>query len=366
MADQEVELSPDKKAALARFKGETITPTEEKTAEQIAADKAEADKILADKAEADRLQAEIDAKKNTPAVVEISDEQLLEAIAKKSGRKITSWDELKPTPEVVDKEKEAEKRESEKLTFGLKKGLFNKKQYEGFISDSKNPIGLVFAAELNEAKKDDPDWNEDKEKEFKEEFDAKFGLDLDPTSSKHKRGQKQINIIAETILRHSYSPIFNLEGEYSRFESENSKQKEIQDKIIAAAPVYKQDVTDSVSKLSKIDIAFGDETYEVPVSKEILDSIQETLMDKDFVSSKITQGYTKDEIYDIAHNLVISQNFASLSYEAAKQYRAKHEKGVRGIPQGGNLEKGSDPHEGLTEDQKKAIKFYQPAGSNAN
>jgi len=364
MADEK-ELTTDQKIAIARLKGETIPATETKTPEEIEAERAESDRIAAEQ-EAERIRLE---KEKTPVPVqvpELTDEQLMELVAKKSGRKVTSWDELKPTPEIVDKEKEAEKRESEKLTFGLKKGLFNKKQYEGFIADSKNPIGLVYAAELNEAKKDDPEWNEDKEREFKEEFDAKFGLDLDPTSSKHKRGQKQIGIIAEKILRDGYAPIFNLEGEYSKFESENSKQKEIQDKILAAAPIYKQDVVDSVSKLSKIEIPFGDEKYEVPVSKEILDSIQETLMDKDFVSSKITQGYTKDEIYDIAHTMVVSQNFATLAHEAAKQYMAKREKGVRGIPTGGTLQKVGDPHEGLTEDQKKALKFYQPAGSNAN
>jgi hypothetical protein len=362
---EEVELSPEKKAALARFKGEANPTIETETPKEIEAEKKEADRI-ADEAEAERLRVESEKNKVIPVVQEFTDEQLLEAIAKKSGRKISSWDELKPTPEVVDKEKEKEKRESDKLSFGLKKGLFNTTQYEGYIADSKNPIGLVYAAELNEAKKDDPEWDEEKEKEFKEEFDAKFGLNLDPSSSKHKRGQKQINIIADTILRHSYSPIYNLENEYSKHESEANRQRAIKDKILAAAPIYKQDVTESVSKLSTISIPLGEETYEVPVSKEIRDAVEETLMDKDFIASKITQGYTKDEIYEIAHTMVISQNYASLAYDAAKQYRAKHEKGVRGIPQGGPLEKSGDGLEGLTEGQKTAIKFFQPEGSKAN
>lgn len=366
MSDTSVELTPEQKSAIARFRGAEVVESTEKTQEQIDEEKTEADKILADQEKEKLLLKEKESQ--PPAVVEFTDEQLLEAVAKRSGRKITSWDELKPKPEEVDREKEAERREVDKLSFGLKKGLFNKKQYEGYISDRQNPIGLVYAAELNEAKKDDPEWDEEKEKEFKDEFDTKFGLNLDQSSSKHKRGQKQLGIIADTILRNEYSGIYSLEGEYGKHESESSKQKAIQDKILAGAPIYKQDVQDAVAKLSTIEIPFGgDEKYEVAVPKEILDSISNTLMDNDFVASKITQGYTKEEIGQIAHTMAVSQNFAVFAHEAAKQYMAKHEKGVRGIPKGGAIEKTGDPHEGLTEGQKTALNFFvKPAGSIAN
>lgn len=370
MPDQ-VELSPEKKAALARFKGEEISTTEEKTPEQIAAEKEAADKLLADQeTEILRLEEEEKQKqKQTPAPVVpvITDEMLFEELSKKAGRKVTSWDELKPKPEEIDKEKEAEKREANKLSFGLQKGLFNKKTFEGFISDSKNPVGLVYAAELNEAKKDDPEWDADKEAEFKEEFETKFGLTLDPSSSKYKRGQKQINIVADAILRENYSPIYNLEGEYSKHESAQNTDAANKKKILEAAPIYKKEVDEIVTGLATVDIPFGtDEKYTVPVSEEIRDSIKQVLLDEDFVSSQLLKGYKKDEIAQIATNMVISQNFGALAHEAAKQYRAKHEKGVRGITEGGKLDKPADNLEGLTEKQKQALKFYQPEGSTAN
>jgi len=259
MAD-EVVLTPAQKTALSRFKGEEyVEPTPGKTEEELAAEKADADRILSE----EELRLKAEKEKNTPAplptpvTVELTDDQLLEEITKRSGRKLTSWDELKPKPEEIDKEKEAEKREGEKLTFGLKKGLFNKKQYEGFIADSKNPIGLVYAAELNEAKKDDPEWSEEKELEFKDDFETKFGLALDPSSSKYKRGQKQLNIIAETILRHHYSPIYGLESEYSKYESEVNSQKAIHDKILAAAPIYKKDVEKPLLNFQKLKFLSG-------------------------------------------------------------------------------------------------------------
>lgn len=366
MPDQ-VELSPEKKAALARFKGETIVEPEQKTPEQIAAEKEAEDKLAADQ-ETERLKlAEEEKNKQTPAAVpELTDDQLLEAISKKAGKKITSWDELKPKPEEVDKEKAAEQREAEKLSFGLQKGLFNKKQFEGFISDSKNPVGLVYTAELNDAKKDDPDWTEEKEQEFKEEFEVKFGLNLDKTSSQFKRGQKQLNIIAETILKNTYAPIYNLEGEYGRFETERTAKEAEKKKILEAAPIYKKEVGEIVASLATVEIPFGaDEKYTVPVPKEIRDAIQEVLLDKDFFTSQVLKGYKKEEIEQIATNMVITQNFHTLAHEAAKQYRAKHEKGVRGIPEGGKLEKGDNPYEGLTEAQIAALKFFKPVQAPA-
>jgi hypothetical protein len=361
---EEVELSPEKKAAIARFKGEEFTPPPVKTPEEIAAEKEAADKLLAQQQEDERLRLEEEAKqKNPPPVViaEPTDEQLLEAISKRSGRKISSFDELKPKPEEIDKEKLAEKREADKLSFGLQKGLFNKKQFENFIADSKDPIGLVYAAELQEAKKEDPAWDEDKEREFKEEFDEKFGLNLDQSSPKFKRGQKQLNIIADTILKSTYAPIYNLESEYGRHETEANQQAANKQKILETAPVYKKEVDEIVTNLASVDFPFGaDEKYTVPVPKEMRDSIREILLDKDFVTSQILNGYKKEEIAQIATNMVITQNYPALAHEAAKQYRAKHEKGVRGIPEGGKIETGGDPYENLTEAQRTALKFFKP------
>lgn len=360
---EEVVLSPEKKAAIARFKGEEVITTQEKSPEEISAEKEAADRLLADQ-ETERLRLEEEKKKqkdNTPALPVITDEMLLEELSKKTGKKFTSWDELKPKPEEIDKEKAAEQREANKLSYGLQKGLFNKKQFENFIADSKNPIGLVYAAELNEAKKDDPQWDDDKEKEFKEEFEEKFGLSLDPSASKYKRGQKQIGIIAETILRHEYSSIYGLEGEYSKHESFQNTEEANKKKILETAPVYKKEVDEIVTGLATVDIPFGsDEKYTVPVPQEMLDSVKQVLLDPDFVSSQVLKGYNKEEIAQIATNMVISQNFGALAHEAAKQYRAKHEKGIRGIPEGGKVENPGNNLEGLSDNQKKAIEFFKP------
>ena len=362
MADPQLEEK--KKVALKFFgKEESI---ETKTEDQLAAEKKLAEEqsaIELKKKEDEESAAEEELKKKTQPEVKIekvlpTDDELLEMASKRAGRKITSWDELKPTPSEEEKNKKSEERDADKLSFGLKKGLFNKKQYESFISDSKDAKELVYSRELADAKKEDADWDEAKEKEFKEEFEEKFGINLDNTSSQYKRGQKQILKLADAILKTDYSSIYSLESEYGKYENEVTTRKTQEQKILEAAPKYKEDVDSVVASLSKIEMTFGEDKIEVPLPEESLKSLKDLLLDNIFSSSQILKGYKKEELQEAARTYAISQNYNYLSFEAAKKYHEKHEKGVRGIPTGGKLEKIED-NEGLTEQQKQAIKFFK-------
>lgn len=363
MADsKDIELTAKEKA-LQHFTGKNPreenpnndTPTEEELklkAENEA-------KALQEKEDAEKLRLAEEEKNKIPQPRELTDEELLAIASKKAGREIKSWDEFKPKQEEIDKEKEQEKRDANKLSYGLQKGLFNKNTYESFIADSKDRIGLVYRAELEDAKANDTAWDEDKEKEFKAEFDEKFGLELDPTSAQYKRGQKRISVIADSLLKSTYAPIYNLESEYGKYESGVNAQKETQQKILAQAPIFKQDVADVLSELSTVEISFGSEKYPILVSKEIRDSVNEILLDENFVKSQILEGHKKETLSKIAYNLIITQNFDTLSFEAAKQYRAKHEKGVRGIPEGGKLDNEIVDDATLSDKQKQAISFFK-------
>lgn len=362
MADTK-DLTEEQKIALKRF-GKDVDALPTKTEEEIAAEKLAEETKLAEakkKGEEDKL-AEIEKEKlkNKPVEVpEPTDEQLLEIASKRSGRKITSWDDLKLSPTEEEKKKEEENRDSAKLSFGLKKGLFNKKQYESFIADSKDPKDLVYSRELAAAKEEDKEWNDEKEKEFKEEFEAKFGLDLDSTAPKYKRGQKQLLMIADNMLRNDYRSIYSLDAEYDKFETEQNNRTAQEQKILQAAPVYKKDAEEVIASFKNIEMDFAGEKYDVPVSAEAIQNVTEALLENGFASSKIVGGYKKEELADIARRIIITENFNELSFEAAKKYREKHEKGIRGIPEGGKLEKLVDQNENLTPEQKKALEFFQ-------
>lgn len=373
MSDQ-ITLS-NKEQALNFFRG-TSTDTSNQGDNGDAAAKAEkerlekeaADKKAAEDAEAARLEAE--KAKNTPSLPELTDEQLFELMAKKAGRSFSSWDELKPKKEEVDKAKEAEEREADKIAYGLKKGLFNKNQLESYFTDSKDKVGVVYAAELSEAKKNDPEWNEDKENEFKEEFNAEYGLGLDDSAAKKQRGQRKLNVLAETILKSQYSSIYDLENQYSKHESDIKSRNEREQKILSGTPVYKQDVQDVVASFSEIELPLGkDQKYKVPVPQEALQNVKDMLMDDEFVQSQIEKGYSKKDIEDVARTMILSENLPELIQKVVEQHQAKNEKGVRGIPPAGTLDSQHDDYAGLTDRQQQAIKFFKannekPIGAN--
>ena len=362
-------LTP-KEIALQHLKGSVSTESTELTDDQkkAAEAKAEEEKLAAEATaaevkkkedeEAAKLQKEKEEleAKNKPA--ELNDDVVLNYLKSKNIN-VSKLEELAPKPAEEDKIKKQEERDSEKLTYGLKKGLFNTKQYESFIADSKNKTELVFNAELAEAKKEDPDWNDDKEKEFREEFNDKFGVNADPSSRKFKSGQNQLNIISDSLLKSTYSSIYKLDSEFDRHEQELNSKKEFQQKVLAQAPIYKQDVETIVAGLSKISVPLGGENFDVDVSKEYQEDIKNLLLDQDFTTAQIKKGHTKEGLQDIATNLLKTKYFNELSHEAAKKYLDKHQKGVRGIPEKGKTETGGDPLENLTDKQKEALNYFK-------
>lgn len=358
------ELDPKEKARRS-FMGENST---DKTAAKIAAEKEAEDKRLLDEAdekakiETERLRLEAEKNKNTPTVIapDLTDETVL-AYLKSKNINVASLTELSPKQTDDEKKKIEDQKEADKLSFGLTNGLFNRNTYESFISDRKDRLSLVYKAELEEAKAGEAEWDEEKEKEFKESFDAEFGIGLDPSSTKFKRGQKKLATISDAILRETYAPIYTLDGKYSDFDSRRQAQSQEQQKILTEAPKYKEDVDAVLNDFVKIPVAMGkDGNFDIPVSETIRNGVKELLLDESFVRQQILAGHKKENLANVAKTIIISQNFAELTHEAAKLYRLKHEKGLRGIPPSGDLEKTETENENLTDNQKKALAFFKP------
>jgi hypothetical protein len=285
------------------------------------------------KEEEDAKKAEEEKNKLKTAEVEkvreLTDEEIMAIVAKKTGRTVASWDELKPTQEIVDKEEAKAERESEKLTWGLKNKKFKQKDYENFIADSKEPQKLVYNLRLAEARKEDPNLDE---KEFELEFNEEFGLDSKTDTRRYKNGQDTLKRLSSAIMQGTYAPILTLENEYSQYEKQQNSQREQQNKIKAEAPAYKQTLDKVISGLKKIKTQFkeGDE-YEVDAVEDSLNNIKELMLSPEFASQQILKGYTEKDLNDIAYTKFIVDNHATISQEIAKQYLKKHAAGTKGI-----------------------------------
>jgi hypothetical protein len=301
--------------------------------------------------------------KNKEVVIsEINDDAVLKYLQQK-GLSVNSLADLNKPVTEADLAKQADDRESAKLTYGLNKGLFNRKTHEQFILDKSNKQQLVFAQYYQDAKKEDPELTDE---DIQSEFAAKYGLDSEPNTRKFKRGQQEIDILSDIILKNKYQNIYKLDNEFDSYEKQNTTQREFERRLVNEAPVFKKQVDDVFSELKKITTKFSeDESYEVEVLDESLNSLKEKFLDKSFVAQKIAQGYTKEEIKDIAFNALLSQNWPVFAQEIVKQALYKQQKGVKGIAPVGPQQKQQGDNN-LTEKQELVLNRLFPNRQVAN
>lgn len=303
-------------------------------------------------------------------VREMTDEELLAAVAKRTGRTtLANWDELNPTAEQVNEQQAQEQRHEDMVAWGLSSKRFKSKEYENYIADSKDPQNLVFNYRLQEAKKEDPELDEDA---FREEFNEEFGLDKKPDTRRYKNGQSTLKKLANGILAGTYRNIVSLENDYSAHEKDQIARTKNQDKVKTAAPTYKADVEKAFAGLKKITAQFNEsEAYGFDVKEQLeasMNEIKETMLSPEYASRSILAGYTPENIKETMFNTFLIKNWPAVSEEIAKQYLIKHAAGTKGIPKMGTTSVPTDDSN-LTEGQKllkQMIADNKPATVAAN
>lgn len=327
------------------------------------------EEIEAKKKEEEELKAKLEKEKVIPItkeIVEPTDDEVLAMIEKRTGRKIASWDELKPKAEEIDEEKAKEDREADKLSWAFKNKKFKQKDYENFITVSKDPKKLVYELRLQAALKDDPTLDE---KVFQEEFDEEFGLDQKPETRRYKNGQETLTQIANSVLKSSFAPIYTLDQEYTQHEKLQNQKREREQKIKEGAPIFKQNLDKLKSELKKIPVTVSEsESYEVEALDDSINRVIAMMSNPDWAENKILQGYTYEDLKNVARTTVIAENFPMLAKEVAKQYALKNAAGTKGILKIDGVGEKDDFE--LTEEQKvlKALneKHKKPVPEGAN
>jgi hypothetical protein len=314
------------------------------TPEQIEA------KRVAAEAEAARIEAEKNKKPDANTEEnELSDEELLKLLGKR-GITAVSIEALKTPPTPPDPAKVAEQREADELAYALSKGLFNKKDYDSFLHDSQDPQDLVYAQYHAEAKAEDKDLTDE---DIQAEFLSKFGLDAEPGTRKHKRGIKEINTIAESLLKQKYGKIYDAKSAFSTHEKDVLTTKETDTKVSVGVPVYKKDVEDIFTDLKKIPFKFSDtESVDIPVMQEYLDELKDAFLKPEHAKNKILSGYKKETLKEEVFAAFLYKNFPYLAKEIANQHLLKHSAGTKGIPLLGGLGKKEGDTIELTPAQK--------------
>lgn len=290
--------------------------------------------------------------KQPEAVVEpsITDDLVLKYLQGK-GLSVNSLDDLNKPVTEDDLARHADARENAKLTYGLDKGLFNRKTHEQFILDKSKKQDLVYAQYYQDAKKEDAELTDE---DIQNEFATKYGLDAEPNTRRHKRGVQEIEILADIILKNKYQNIYKLDPEFEAHERQTNAQKAFERKLLSEAPAYKATVDEVFDSLKKIPTKFSDEeSYEVEVVDEAITTLKQQFLNKDFVADQISKGYTKEDLKEVAFTALLRQNWPIIAKEMINQALLRHQKGVKGIiPTGGQQKQ--DGNDGYS-DQQRAV-----------
>lgn len=280
---------------------------------------------------------------------ELTDDELLEQLSKR-GVTARSLSELSVKNET-EKEPTEEEREASKLAYGLSKGLFNKAEYDRFIAAQNNPEDIVYKQFYQEAKKEDPDLTD---AEIQEEFDTKFSLNEPADSRKFKRGQKEINAIADQIFKNSFKKIYDVDAAYSDHEKAESARKATEKVILSETPKYKKAVDEIfTTDLTHIQV----KGFSIPVPPDEAQKIKDNLFNPDFMAQRISGKWTKEELKEIAMVGLLKNNVEYFMDVYAKQYHEKHKKGTHGIvPLDNNKKPEGDKK--LTPQQQDLVETY--------
>jgi len=331
--------------------GEEVLPYESaKTAEELANEKTnitDEDKEKITNDVPNTLATELTKEQKEAAVREYYGITDLSDLVKKSDFKVEDTE--------AEIEAKKDKRENDKIAYGLTSNKFTKKLYEKFISDTKNAKDLVLNQYTSEQKAIDPELSDD---EIISEFNSKFGLDQDEDSRQYKRGIKELGLLSETILKQNYGSILDIDKEFDTYEAAQLTAKELKDKILTQAPIYKQDVESIYEGLKSISIPFGeDKTYNVTIPNALVNALKEVELGTDYAAEQIKNGYDKEGKANTARMGLIINNLPFIIQSIADQINSGRAAGTRGIPPLDGT-KASEPKRLTPQQQEASDRIY--------
>ena len=330
---------------------------EEIEAKRVAEEEAEKERLRIEAEEKEKAASGAPKEEVAPVVAsELTDEQFLAFYEKKTGKKLTSLDELKPVETEEEIQKKKEQRDSDVVAFGLQNKLFTSEQYKNYVADVSNKQDLVFENYKADALEADSRLTE---ADILAEFNEKYGIDSEEGSRRHKRGQKELDIIADKIIRSSYQEILSVEDKYGAHVSDINAKAQVENKIAAELPKYKADVQFALTEVQKITTKFTNgDVFEIPVVAEAVERVSALILDEKYARNMAANGWNKDQLVALVKTHVVMNNIDAIIENASIQYNLKKQAGSRGIPPSDGKQRDEERKIVLTEDQKTVLKMY--------
>lgn len=271
----------------------------------------------------------------TPKEDEVSDEQLL-ALLKKRNISVSSLDELIPQPTEEELATAAAKRESEMLAYGLGTGKFKKEDYDAYQLAQANKIGVIKDELVTEMTEMFPDLSEEAILEKIAQYTFEH---LDETDPMRLRREKELLAQAESKIKDKYKNIANLANDYDQHLQGLTNKTNNEQKVQAALPVYKADLSVALESLKGLTVSVNDtknpaNDIQIPlsISDTNLEELRDAFMQTDIILGKVKTGYSQEQLQGEVLAAFKLQHWSRLVSQAAKDYNSiQKESYIRGV-----------------------------------
>jgi hypothetical protein len=337
-----------------------VETEEERIARETAEAEAKKNEITETEEEkAAREEAEAKAATEKPVEAPEVDDAAVLAYLKKKGLAADSLADIAvkgKTQEQLAAEKK--QREADKIAYGLQKGKFGTEDFEAYIADSKDPKSVVFEDYKKEQLALDPELTDE---QIQEEFEATYNLNEASDSRLYKKGQKELALMADILIKQKHQKILSIDGEFSEHERTQREAAEQAAKIETQKPIYTKAVNDAFGSIKSFSIPVADdEIIEVELDESIIAPFRASMLEDSFAIEAIKSGFSKEGIADIAQTSIIKQNLNQIVKKACEKYHLNRVAGTRGVPvqaANGARRAGATQGKALTEAQLKAYEL---------
>lgn len=322
-------MTEDKQAQqdfLEQFK-EPETAEQIESRQKLEAKNKEADLKLQQEAE-EKLKKEKESKIPESTLTpegDLSNDKLIELLAKK-GITVSSLDDLKPKLSEAEIKDAEEKRKGKMVAYGIETGKFKIDDYNTLQKLQENKTAIFIDELTSEIKAANPEITEDQLSEQLKEYTLSH---LDENDPRRKRREKELNIVAEQRLKEQFGSIYNLPSEFENYEKSEQSKYQLQRKIEAGLPVYKEDVKNIIEWVKKQDFVIEDKEHpenNVSIPFEFneakLKQITDAFLTESQIVQSISNGYDLEAMKQQAKMFLIGTDIESIVNHSAKHYNS--------------------------------------------
>jgi len=260
---------------------------------------------------------------------EMSAEDLLKEINKRTGANLTSLDALeafKPQPTAEELRIEAEKRNTEMLTYGLANGKFKKEDYDAYqlaLANKKELVKSEIREKLTLAFPEmAPEAIEEKVANYMFEH-------LDETDPLRVARENEIMTLSDMKIKDKFKNIVDLPKDFDQYHESINSKANFERKKQAALPVYKSDVSAALKSLQNFTVPVPDSknpqnTVNVPLgySDTDLKEVEDMFLADEQFSTFVRDGYTPEQLKETADFILWKKHGPRLISQAAKGYNS--------------------------------------------